>query len=268
VYASVRADDSARAHRPVRRHQAVRADLGDRRSLDDSPAVALDRTRQPAHQLGRVDARTVGRQRRPSTAGDAHPRHRLAGAEPAQTELVTAAAPRRRSVLTKCRLLERRGGHHQRATAEHVGVETLALQGDGNVIDPADHGAVHGRGRGRTTALPRHPFPGHREEVAAPAAVASAGTEAGDLAFDNEHTQRRIEPQQRVGGPEPGVAGTGDGDIDLAVAGERRPRCQVVIDGVHPQADAPVPALRGRGRGAPRERGHAPRFDITCLMRV
>ena len=62
----------------------------------------------------------------------------------------------------------------------------------------------------------------HRQQRRAPATVASAGAEADHLGLEDRDAQRRVALQQVVGGPQPGVAGADDGDVDLLVAAQRR----------------------------------------------
>ena len=111
--------------------------------------------------------------------------------------------------------------------------------GGGNVIDAFDKGPMHRR-RGAGAVVAYDPVPGHREEVAAPAAIAAARPEPRDLPLDNEDAQARVALEQGVGGPQARVPATDDGHVDSTVAGQRRPRREVVVDGVEPEAEATV----------------------------
>ncbi|MNM98927.1 hypothetical protein D3C81_1114730 [compost metagenome] len=76
------------------------------------------------------------------------------------------------------------------------------------------------------------------EQVAhQPTAIAPGCAEAGKLGFDDGDAQGRRELFQVVGGPQPGVAGADDRDIDIQVFAQRRARGQRFFKLVHPQAD-------------------------------
>ena len=89
-----------------------------------------------------------------------------------------------------------------------------------DLVDGALHGAVLGDGALAAVAL-RQPGHGCREQRRAPAPVASAGPEAGDLRLQHGDPQRRVGRRQVVRGPQPGVAGAHDRHVDVEVAGER-----------------------------------------------
>jgi hypothetical protein len=83
---------------------------------------------------------------------------------------------------------------------------------------------------------------GHFPE--APTAVASRGTEAGDLRFDDHDPEIRLLSLQVIRGPQPGVACPDDGDIGDDVAGETGTGKEILPDGVVPERKGAVTAQR------------------------
>jgi len=70
-----------------------------------------------------------------------------------------------------------------------------------------------------------------RGELAdAPTAVASGRAETDVFPFDHDDVQARIEHRQVVGGPQTGVSGAHDGDVDLVIRAEPRSRLERIGD--------------------------------------
>ncbi len=129
--------------------------------------------------------------------------------------------------------------------------------GDGLVQE-----VLHPHG-GVAATLARHPLQRCREERRAPAAVAAGGAETGDLALEHHDPGRGVGRREVVGRPQPGVARPDDHDIDLDVPLERGARCEVVVDGVVPQAQAPVVGPRwGHGHGGSM---HPAAVGVKCV---
>jgi len=155
----------------------------------------------------------------PSTSRHAHALRCLLGVEPARREVGPIARLRLGGLSAQLRLLQ--SGHRQRqaTTLDHVGVYVLARHGGGDVVDSLNERAMHPSG-GVQAVLADHAVPRHGKEVAAPATVAPARPEPGNLALEQHDPQARIPLHQGIRGPQARVPGAHDGDIDLAVAVE------------------------------------------------
>jgi hypothetical protein len=189
------------------RPDAARRDVERGGGLVDRPAAALDRGRQPAHELRRLHPRAVRRVARAAQAGDARARGGLVDVE--------QLAARRLAQARELGLGLRDG---QRAALDEVAVDALAGAGRAHLVDRRLDRALERRDRVLTgcLALAR----AGRDLAEHPAAVAPRGAEAGHLPLEHDDGERGVGPQQLVGGPQAGVAGSDDADVGLAVAVE------------------------------------------------
>ena len=203
------------------------------RLVHDDPEP-LDRPRQAAHQSRRMDRRTVRCVRRAEDSCRAEPPAGLVGVEQLEVFLAEAPAAGGRDLVARAVELHRRAGQHDRAALAEVAVDALGV-GDGpDLVDACLHRAVL-RDRPVEAVPLRQPRHRRGEQRRAPATVASAGAEAGDLPLEHDDPQRRVRPREVVRGPEPGVPGSDDRDVRVTVAGQRIPRRPVLVCGVVPE---------------------------------
>ena len=235
-------------HRPGAHHAAVGAHLarGDRRDpgpLVDRHAAAFGGPRQPAHQPRRMDGRAVGGVRRAGDAVGAHDPRRRRGVEERQVVGVPAPVPRLVDLGPGARELGGAAGQPDRPALGDVGVDALGRGDPGDLVDGGAHRGVLGE-RGLPAAERREGGQLRGEQRRAPAPVAPGGAEAGHLGLEHGHGQRRVRLGQVVGGPEPGVAGSDDGHVDVEVAREGRSRRPVLAGAVVPERQGVVRRLR------------------------
>ena len=83
-----------------------------------------------------------------------------------------------------------------------------------------------------TTVQLRHLLRSPGNQPRQPAAVAAGRAEPGEPGLQDRDPQRRVRALEVVRGPQPGVAGTDDAHVGVAVARQRRP--------VHGQSVVPV----------------------------
>ena len=70
----------------------------------------------------------------------------------------------------------------------------------------------------------------------------------GEVRLDDDDAQRRVEPAQVVRRPEPGVARADDAHIGVHIAGQRRPRRQVVAAAWRARTTVALDPLPGLGQ--------------------
>ena len=118
--------------------------------------------------------------------------------------------------------------------------------------DGVPHGGAHRRG-GVVPVPAGQLVAGDGQERRAPAAVAPARAEPGDLGLDHEHVERRVGLEQVVRGPQPGQPGADDDDVRLRVPVERgRAAARVVGSLVEPERRAAAVTGAPRPRSARR----------------
>ena len=127
----------------------------------------------------------------------------------------------------------------ERAALLEVAVDSLLRRDPPDLGDDLVEPVLHPH-RGVAAALARHPSQGGGEQGGAPAAVATRRTEARDLLLDDGHPDARVGHGEVVGGPQPRVAGPDDDDVNVEVPAQRRPRREVVVDRVVPEAESAV----------------------------
>ncbi len=165
-----------------------------------------------------------------------------AGSSSRRSSSVDAEGAAPRDALVQPRLLRRARRDHQRAGVIPAAVDLLGRDDLADLADAVGHRAL--AAAHRVLAAQPRVAPGAAGQAGrGPAAVASGGAEAGDLALDDRDPQIRLQRRQEVGGPEAGEAGTDDRDVAVGVAAERRARRQRLGEGVEPEAARPVAGL-------------------------
>ena len=171
-------------------------------------------------------------------ARDLHPRVGLLFVEAldpiaqAEADKLLVAAIDRRQLLRPAR-------NRHRAAALEVDIDALRRRGATDFVDRARHRAIE-RHRFVAAVMLRDMAQARWEMRRAPRAVAAGGAVARDLGFDDRNLQRRLTLVKVEGGPQTGIAGTQDRDIDIDRAVERRPRRQVVAAGLEPETGESV----------------------------
>ena len=215
--------DCPGAHRPAwRRRTCGRSafQTRHRRRLEDPRSLPEHDTTQATRESGRLHGRLGGREhaaarvRKPDALGDLR-----CGelhdpiAEPQPAHGLEPAAP---GVV-----LGRRGGEPEVAAARVPGVDTVALAPGADFRH-----AVEGRLEqldGSFLAEPRDELL-QSPEASAEAAVAPARPTAADVALDHDDVEARLELEQAMRGPQPGVAAADDQDVRSDVPPQRRAR--------------------------------------------
>ena len=236
-------DDVLRADGPVGGDDVTAVHVGRGGLLVDRHASTLDGPGEPTDESGGVDRRAV---RGPRAADRAVDRGDLLDLGRAEQPVVVRPEPPGRMVgqLHADPLqLGRVPGDGQGAALVEVAVDPLGCGHPAHLGDGLDEEPLQADGS-LTAAVHGHPPQRRGEERGAPAAVASGGPVAGDLLVDDHDPKARVGDGEVVGRPQPGVAGADDRDIDVGVAGEGRPRGEVFVERVVPQAEA---AVLGRG---------------------
>ena len=212
-------------------------------------------SRQAAGEPGRVDGRAVRRVQRAEHAA------RRRGARRPRRGRASAGRPRR----------SRTGGPRRARPGSRTVWAGLVARCEvaalGEVaVDALRRGGPH-RPRRRSSniarcmasaaswpGMRRHGREAHGEQRRAPAAVAAAGAEAGDLGLEDDDPQTGIQPEQVVGGPQarcspPPTMATSTSRVAI----EGRPRFERVVgrERVVPEGERAEVRHRGERRGAP-----------------
>ena len=134
------------------------------------------------------------------------------------------------------------GCDRQRSRLDETAVDLLALGDRGDLVDRVVGRAQ--RPRGAIGIVPQSiGGPAAGQSADRPAAVASRGAKAGDLALDHHDAQVRLERRQVVSRPEAGEPRADDRDVTVAVSRQRRPRGERTVELVEPQAPRAVGRL-------------------------
>src|SRR5262245_62034937 len=102
-----------------------------------------------------------------------------------------------------------------------------------DVVDRVDHGQGDVTRRLATVAFGKLGGT-QRKAGTAPTTVATRGPKTGDFPLDHQHLERWVAAQKVVSRPEPGEAGTQNGDIDFSRAVERGSRGEIVTRTLEP----------------------------------
>ncbi len=107
----------------------------------------------------------------------------------------------------------------QGAAARPVTIDAFLLDDALDLVDRREHRALH-RDRGVAAMVAHGSLARAREERRAPPAVATRAAEPDVFALADGDSERRIGREQRVRGPQAGVAGADDRNVGIDVAGK------------------------------------------------
>ncbi len=206
-------------------------------------AQSSDRVGQPADQGGGLQPGAPGRPRATTDTRGRQPRRGTGGVE--QLDAVDAAVGLVDLVLgAGPAQLGLAAGQDDGAAPGPAAADALGGHDAADLVHGAVHGVAHGQGLLAAVAVLEG---GHRggEQGGAPAAVAARRAVAGDVGLHHGHPQVGAGPGQVVGGPQPGVPGADDADVDVGVALEHvggQQRVAGVVDLLVPHRQRAVPA--------------------------
>ena len=221
-------------------HHPARLDGGGGGLFDDGAAEALHRLPQAANQPCRIQRRRVSVEHASHHPGGVQVCPGLVGSEHVQVvfgESVFAA-----KVLDLPALagqVSRVAGQADGPSLGEVAVDPLPFGDPPHLVDRIEHLAQQAAG-GIVAGDPLVSIGTGGEFADAPPTVAPGGAEADDLLLYHQHSQRGVQSQQVVGGPQAGVSAADDGDVYLGVTRKRGAGvegCRVLLQ---PQRSASV----------------------------
>ena len=215
------AQDVRRSYGSEIRSGTPRFDLVDGCVLVDVDTDAFDGRGQPAGQFGGMD---LGAVRVPDTtqgSGDIHPARRFGCGQ----QRAVGTGPRRQGLRHRLQAPElgRGVGDGQFAALADIGVDTLFGCDGEHFVDRRVQRVLVVDRRLPTVGF-RHPLTAAGDLVGEPAAVAPGCPETGEPCLQDRDAQTRFRFLEVVRGPQPGVAGPDDGDVDIDRPGQRSAR--------------------------------------------